>query len=145
MWQMSNPREVGDRMLCGGQPTALDFERCKALGFSTVVNLRPDMEMMACGIDEPAMLRQLGLDYEVIPVASPTDLNEGNARRLGEVIDAASGKVLIHCGSGNRVGALLAVHAARVAHQSPEQALALGRQAGLTALEPVVASLLAQG
>ena len=54
------------------------------------------------------------------------------------------GEVLLHCASGNRVGALLALAAVQVDGASPEAALTLGRAAGLKSLEPVVMERLAK-
>jgi len=45
--------------------------------------------------------------------------------------------VLVHCGSGNRVGALLALRAS-LDGADDEKALALGREGGLSSLEGVV-------
>jgi hypothetical protein len=44
---------------------------------------------------------------------------------------------LLHCGSGNRVGALLALRESQDGADD-ESALEYGRSAGLTKLEPVV-------
>jgi hypothetical protein len=46
--------------------------------------------------------------------------------------------VALYCASGNRVGALLALAAARHEELPPEQALQLGLDAGLTRLEPAL-------
>ena len=53
----------------------------------------------------------------------------------------ARGNVLIHCASGNRVGALVALHA-RGTGATPDEALALGKAAGLAGLEPAVRARL---
>jgi hypothetical protein len=49
---------------------------------------------------------------------------------------------MVHCASGNRVGALLALRANRLEGASPEDALELGLDAGLTRLEPAVREAL---
>ena len=46
--------------------------------------------------------------------------------------------VLLHCGSGNRVGALLALAAFHVDGRPADAALQYGLDSGLTRLEPVV-------
>jgi hypothetical protein len=50
---------------------------------------------------------------------------------------------LVHCGSSNRVGALLALRAAWLKGATLEAALAAGRSAGLTGLESAVRSAIA--
>ena len=47
----------------------------------------------------------------------------------------------MHCASGNRVGALMALRASQNG-ASAEEAMAAGKAAGLTRLEPVVAKRL---
>jgi hypothetical protein len=49
---------------------------------------------------------------------------------------------VIACASGNRVGALLALREFWLEDAEPEAALALGKAAGLTRLEPSVRLLL---
>ncbi len=129
-------------LLCGGQPTDAHLAAAAADGFSTLINLRPDGEMAACGIDEPALAAAHGLDYVSIPIGSPVDLSSANAQKLWDTVQNASGKTLIHCASGNRVGALWALATRHAGGASAEQALAAGRAAGLTALEGVVRSML---
>lgn len=123
-----------------GQPDAEDLHALARAGVRRVVNLRPHSEL---NWDEAACAAQCGLEYVNIPVASPDDLNRANADRLQQAI-AGDAPVLVHCGSSNRVGALLALLAVWQWGKSHEEALALGRAAGLTAMEPAVRMRLAQ-
>ena len=50
--------------------------------------------------------------------------------------------MLVHCSSANRAGALLALADAWFGSRNVENALALGCDAGLAALEPTVRALL---
>lgn len=60
-----------------------------------------------------------------------------------ELEDARSrGPVLVHCGSANRVGAVIALEQAWVQRQGHDVALAAGVAAGLAGLEPAVRELL---
>lgn len=117
------------------QPGAGDWMRLPALGFATVINLRPPSEMPTR--DEAAEVRAAGLAYVAIPVAGADAITPQNARALWRAIRAAQGKVLVHCASGNRSAALLAL-AAHANGMPAADALALGKSAGLTQLEPVV-------
>ena len=58
------------------------------------------------------------------------------------MLQRESGAVLVHCASGNRVGALIAIGAAKAGGMAPEAALELGKAAGLTSAEPRVRELL---
>ncbi len=89
------------------------------------------------------MIAFSGLVYERIPVRGDADLNLGSARELEALLDERTRyPVAIVCASGNRVGALLAVRAYWLQGSTAESALALGRAAGLTRLEPSVRRLL---
>jgi uncharacterized protein (TIGR01244 family) len=126
----------------GGQPSLAQFQAAAAAGISTIINLRPDSEMEACGIDERPMVESLGMKYVVIPVAGPGSLQPDTARALDAALSEAGTPVLVHCGSGNRVGALFALRAAWLQGVAPAQAVALGRAAGMTALEPAIRGIL---
>ena len=118
------------------QPGAGDWMRLPALGIDTVINLRPQAEMH--GRDEAAEVRAAGLAYVNIPVAGADAITPENARALRQALAAVRGNVLVHCASGNRVGALLALGAARSGGVPADAALEFGRSAGLRGLAPVV-------
>ena len=129
-------------VITGGQPDAAQLAALAEAGYRTVVDLRASGEPYARE-EEQAALEALGIEYVSIPVAGPEGLTEDNARALSAVLaDEEAYPVAIHCGSGNRVGALLALEAAWVDGAPPQEALALGRAAGLTGLEPKVRELL---
>ena len=77
-------------------------------------------------------------------MGSPDDLTRENARILADTLAAADGKSVVYCKSGNRVGALLALKAHWIDEDGAEEALAFGRAAGLTRMEPVVQKILAE-
>jgi len=128
-----------DLLTCG-MPNAQDLQNAQKAGFKTIINLCPTQETPR---EEPAAVVSLGMQYFNIPVAGPGDLNEANARQLGEIINNCDHHpVLIHCMSGNRVGALIALKAFFVDGKQPREALNEGLAAGLKALEPAVWQLL---
>ncbi len=134
-----NLKQPGDRLLTGGQPDAEAWAKLAADGVTTVINLRPAAELGER--DEAAEVTAAGMGYVQIPVAGAADITPENARALWTAMQQAPGKVLVHCASGNRVGALLALGAAEHG-MSPEQALQYGRAAGLTGAEPRVREVL---
>ncbi len=124
-----------DDLLIGGQPTQDDLRRAAEEGYTTVVNLRPDDELPAW-YTRSFIEDELGLRYHRIPVAGADDVTEENAEELAAIVDDADMfPVLMHCSSGNRVGALFAARAFYLAGDDPEQALSVGRASGLTELE----------
>ena|ERR1700736_508887 len=127
-----------------GQPSQGEFNRLPTLGFRRVIDLRPPSEDH--GFDEAAAAKTAGLEYLSLPVADEADLTLANARQLDQwLADPAQPMTLIHCGSSNRVGALLALRAAWLHKASAEAAIDIGRTAGLKSLEPAVRRLLARG
>lgn len=129
------------RLFCGGQPSPGQLAAFAAGGGRCVVNLRPDAELG--GWDEGAAVRALGMDYVHIPVAGPADLDRDAAARLADALQRhGESHVLLHCGSGQRVAALLSLKSAWIDGLSPQQALDAGRKAGLSGMEPAVRARL---
>lgn len=119
-------------LLTGGQPSQEALQAAHAAGYVTLVNLRPAGEFEA--FDEGRVARDLGFEYVEIPIAGPDDLSASAVESLDKVLtDAQRRPALIHCGSGNRVGALFALHARHKRGLGVEEALACGEAAGLTA------------
>lgn len=129
-------REPRPGLLTGGQPSPADWAALKARGVTMVVNLRPDSEMD--GRNEAAEVAAAGMAYVGIPVAGAEGVDADNARRLWTLLKSSGAPVFVHCASGNRAGALLALGAAQSGGMAPEAALEFGRAAGLTSLEPRV-------
>lgn len=137
--QLPNQFNPSPDLISCGMPSPQDLQRAKAAGIKTVINLCGAHETMG----EQDFVAQLGLRYFNIPVSGAIDLTEDKARALGEVINNRDNHpVLMHCMSGNRVGALVAMKTFFVDGASPQQALDAGRAAGLKALEPEVWRLL---
>jgi uncharacterized protein (TIGR01244 family) len=141
---MTDFNEYAPGMYSGGQPTPADLARLATRGVRTVINLRGANE--DAGFDEPAESRRLGLRYVSIPIGGPEDVTPDAAARFTQALDAARGEggTLVHCASGNRVGALVALDQGLGRGATHDAALALGRAAGLVSLAPRVAQLLAE-
>ena len=125
----------GQSVVSSGQPDAEILSLAKDAGYTTIIDLRTEGEDR--GLDEVAAVEALGMSYISLPVAGAGGISFENATALDALLSEIDGPVLLHCGSGNRVGALVALSAS-MAGQSDEDALAAGKQAGLTRLEPVV-------
>lgn len=127
--------------LSSGQPNTEVLDRIAKAGYVAVIDLRGTGEDR--GIDEEREVIDRGLDYYALPVASREEISFENATKLDRLLASVNGPVLVHCGSGNRVGAVFALRASQ-SGASNEEALAVGRKAGLTSLEPVVVERLAE-
>ncbi len=136
-----NARMLSEGLLTGGQPSIEQLEAAARDGYHTVVNLRPPGEQNDW--DEASKAAALGLRYITIPIAEVGDLTAESAGMLAGIIgDPANKPIMVHCASGNRVGALFALKAFHLDGESAERALAIGREAGLTRLEEAVKELL---
>ena len=133
--------QFSDDILCAGQPSETDLQQLQRDGYRSIINLRPTHEPGQIPQAEQKAT-ELGLDYHAFPIAGPGDLNEGSTRNFDELLQKAARPTVVHCGSSNRVGALMALRAAHVQKKGAPEALSVGRKAGLTALEPLVVQLL---
>ncbi|MDA0679641.1 MAG: sulfur transferase domain-containing protein [Proteobacteria bacterium] len=125
----------GWQYVSSGQPDTEVLLLAKNAGFTTVVDLRGESEDR--GFDEAAEVSALGMSYVTLPIANADDVTFENAAAFDKILAAAEGPVLVHCASGNRVGALFALRE-KMSGASNDDALAAGKAAGLTSLEPVV-------
>lgn len=138
--ELTNPQIVGQSVITGGQPTARDLERLRQSGVTTVVTLRRADE--DTGFDERAKVESLGMSYVSLPVSMADGLDVDTAVQLRSILGEADGPAFVHCGSGNRVGGIYAIGAHQIDGVSLEEALAIGRTAGLTGLEPRIRAIL---
>lgn len=134
-------RQPRDHRLVSGAIDAADVGRIRAAGVKHLINLRTAEEIQ--GFDEARIATDLGLEYHAIPIAGAQSLTRENAQRLDELLDQVGDELtLIHCASGNRVGALIAVREAWIKGQPTEAAIAEGKRWGLTSLEEAVRAAL---
>lgn len=129
-------RQPRPDLVIAGQPAPDAWPALAARGVQTVINLRTPAEME--GRDEAGEVAAAGMRYHVLPVAGAGDLDERRAAELWRLIESAPGTVAVHCASGNRVGALLALAAAEHGGMDAEAALRFGKSAGLGSLEAAV-------
>ncbi|MDH3403738.1 MAG: sulfur transferase domain-containing protein [Acidobacteriota bacterium] len=135
---LPNGAEPFPGILTGGQPTREQLDEASSLGIRTVINLRTPGESDIGQADVEAR----GMTYVAIPIAGD-GLTAANAAAFAAALDAAERPAIVHCGSGNRVGALFALAAYYQDGADPEAAIELGKKAGLTRLEPAVREHLA--
>ncbi len=125
-------------VLFGGQPTEDQLKALAADGLSFVLDLRTEGENR--GFDEPAALQSLDVPYLNLPVDGDRLALPETFDRFIEAMDKAEGPVLVHCASGNRVGAMYYAYLAAAKGVDREEARARARENGLrsAALEKAV-------
>ncbi len=125
------------------QPSAEQLAAAAQSGFKVIIDLRGVSEDRGMP-NEKATVETLGMSYVALPVEGAGGVTYANATALDKLLADIEGPVLIHCASGNRAGALLALRN-KLAGADNETALALGIASGLTSLKPTVEQKLAQG
>jgi len=118
-----------------GQPDAAGLSNAAKAGYGVVVDMRAADEDR--GFDEPQVVVALGMTYVAFPIADEKDISFEKAAELDALLASFDGPVLVHCKSGNRVGALFALRARNNGADS-EEALAVGKAAGMTRLDKLV-------
>ena len=127
-------------VLACGMPTEQDPQDAAKKGVKTIINLCPLEETPP---NEASSVQALGMAYFNIPIRSAQDLTIEAARQLAEVMDDCERHpVLVHCRSANRVGALMALKEYWFGGKSAAEAMATGRNAGLTKLEAGVMDIM---
>jgi len=124
---------VGDDLFIAGQPTEKALRELRAKGVTTVVNLRMPEEMARVGFDEAALVKALGMKYVHIPMRG-TAANPYGPRQLDAFVaalDAADGKVLLHCTIAWRASHLYAAYLIRERQVPVATALAQTRRINL--------------
>lgn len=139
---LPNRKDPLEGITTAGQPNSQQFTAAAASGFKAVIDLRGPQEDR--GMDEKASVEALGMSYISLPVEGAGGVTYGNAAALDKLLAELPRPVLIHCSTGNRAGALLALRA-KLNGADNESALALGVAGGVTALKPAVEQKLAQG
>ena len=123
-----------DGISAAGQPDEAQLKVFADNGYVAVIDLRTDGEDR--GLDEPAVVERLGMEYISLPI-DRDDITIEKARELDALISAYDAPVLVHCASSNRVGALFALKLFDETGDA-ERALEVGRARGMESLESTV-------
>ena len=132
--------ESVDGMTSSGQPDEKALKVFADSGYSFVIDMRgPDENR---GMDDfEGAVEAAGMQYLAFPVVGAEQVSFETAAKLDEVLQGIDGPVLMHCGSGNRVGAVLALRQS-LNGAADEESLEFGKDAGMTRLEPRVREVL---
>ncbi len=138
--ELKNAKNYTEKYITGGQPSVKDLTLLAKHGVKTVINLRTKKEFTQ--FDEKKIVESLGMKYISIPVAGKNGINQQNLTLFNQALGQNKNKTLVHCASGNRVGAFFALDAFNYKGKSATEAMIIGKKTGLTRLAPTIKSQL---
>lgn len=126
------------------QPTPAELVAAERAGVRHVVNARDIGEFEAW--NQGALVDELGMRYHRVPIGEPADLDREAVEAFDRILaDIGDEPALLHCASGNRIGALYALRAGWLQGKDTETAIGIGKAHGLTRLEAAVREKLEGG
>jgi protein tyrosine phosphatase (PTP) superfamily phosphohydrolase (DUF442 family) len=130
---VANACQILPNVITGGQPNAAQLRALKDAGGQIVLDVRDPMESRL--VDEPALVRELGMEYVNIPVRAGS-LDDATLERILAVLRQAGDRtVFFHCGSGNRVAGALIPYFMLDHSMEEQEALDQAMRAGLRSAE----------
>jgi protein tyrosine phosphatase (PTP) superfamily phosphohydrolase (DUF442 family) len=130
---VTNACQILPNVITGGQPNAAQLRALKEAGGGIVLDLRDPMEPRP--VDEPAVVKELGLEYVNVPVGAGS-LDDATLDRILSVLrNAGERTVFFHCGSGNRVGGALLPYFILDQKMAEEEAVEQAMRVGLRSAE----------
>jgi protein tyrosine phosphatase (PTP) superfamily phosphohydrolase (DUF442 family) len=140
---LDNAANPAPGLITAAQVSRDQFDALVDMGYQRFISLRVPSEDGA-GWEE-AHVAGSDVSFARIPVSGATGLTRENVETLDRLLDeSADDGTVLYCASSNRVGALLALRAYWLDGAEADQALELGRRAGMTSLEARVGELMAQ-
>lgn len=132
---MNNSVLAGD-MLIGGQPSIDALRHLAGDGYQVILSTRGEGEVPW---DEKAVVDSLGMRFVTIPMPSPVnEITDLQVELFDDVMTGSEGRVVLHCGSGNRASGLWAVWLVEKEGVAPEVAIKLAEQTGMKGVRAVV-------
>jgi uncharacterized protein (TIGR01244 family) len=118
-----------------GQPSEAALRDLAAKGVKTVINLRTQQEMdnrKQVPYDEAAIAKELGINYVHIPLGGPdTPYTPEALAKMTAAMEAADGKVLLHCTVAWRASHMWASYLVKEKGMSWDYALQAGEAMNL--------------
>jgi protein tyrosine phosphatase (PTP) superfamily phosphohydrolase (DUF442 family) len=130
---VANACQILPKVITGGQPNAAQLQALKEAGGGIVLDLRDPMEPRP--VDEPAMVKELGMEYVNVPVGTGSLTDATLDRILSVLRNAGERMVFFHCGSGNRVGGALIPYFILDQKMDEEDAVEQAMRVGLRSAE----------
>lgn len=136
---LTNASEPLPGWVTGGQPTSEHLMSLRKAGCEVVVDNRDPMEPRP--FDEPAAVRQLGMEYVNIPIVHGAVTSSTMAKIHGMLRKLAGRRALLHCSSGNRTAAAMIPYFMIDEGMDEEEAVDTAMRMGMRSAELVQVAL----
>lgn len=135
--EAANYHLIDDGLATANAITPAAVPKLASAGFKTIIDLRLPTEVGVA--EESVAARGAGICYVSVPVTLGT-LSGAQVRAVGAVLDEPANRpVLMHCSSGNRVGAVMALYREKIRGADNEAARNEARAVGLRLPEAIEA------
>jgi len=122
------------------QPSREQLKAMRNAGIRNIISLRPESEL---DWSERASVAEVGVTYYSIPVDGVSGVTEKNSVSFQSILSGIGNEpVLVHCSSGNRVGALIATTEYKIENRSLDASMDEGKRWRPNRLEPKLRLLL---
>ncbi|GAB4216729.1 MAG: hypothetical protein OHK0012_19570 [Synechococcales cyanobacterium] len=117
-----------------GQLSTADIDQAEKAGFRSILNLRFPSESSVVEV-EPQQVQSKGLIYANTPLSSQ-EVDPPSLAHALETLAILPEPVLIHCGAGQRAGAVGLIAEARIQGWTAEQVAAAATELGIPTTQP---------
>ncbi|WP_319800145.1 beta-lactamase hydrolase domain-containing protein [Psychrobacter sp. I-STPA6b] len=101
-----------------------------ASGVEHVINFQPESELT---FDEKSAVEAHGMSYSHLPITGAEDLKQVNLLEFDKILRQHHGqRILMHCSTGNRVGACVALRQGWLRGRKMDTAMKRGKEHGLS-------------
>lgn len=117
-----------------GQPSGKAIKELKDAGFAAVINMRAKTEGKYQEYWEEGAVKNEDMAYYNFPYSMSEEITSEYVDSVTEAVvrNRKNGKVLVHCGSGNRVALWLGAHFNKDHGYSKEQSIEVAKKLGMT-------------
>src|ERR1051326_7013939 len=125
--------KAGDDLWIGGEPSEKGLRDLKAQGVTTGVSLRRATAANRYNFDEPALVKELGMNFIRIPLAGDSiyPYSPDALKTFTKAMTEANGKVLLHCTIAWRASHMYAAYLIQERHVPVDTALNYARSINL--------------
>lgn len=129
--EISEEKTQAGRITFSEQPTEDELRAFAAAGGRVVINNRTEREMDRLSFDERALVESLGMTYVHTPSSSAI-FDGTQSSELAVTLNATTGPILMHCGSGSRSATIYGMYLIKDQGMNKNDAIDAARELGMS-------------